>query len=277
VHRPVSPPPFLGWIREQLPTILGPAAKVDPIATREKRDVRGRHSVRAMVDDPALMAALLARARRSEATLNDLLMAVSQRTIAAWNAERDAPSERLRIMLISNLRTRIPVGEHAGAGLAPLNLPGATTHGLDLDAACRRVRDWRTDQLARGNDVALYRFVNALVTRMRVLPMALRHRILRPIVGAAHCTLSLSNVGVVWPKVVNGRPTAESLVTGAGDFEIDDLHSSPSLGKALDMGLVVRTHRGRFYLNFTTDRREFHKDETVAFRDRFMETLTSAA
>lgn len=274
--KPVTPQPFVSWLREQLPTIIGPSAKVDHIATRERRKVRGRHSVRGVIDDKKLLKAILARARRNEATLSDLMLAVMKKVVGQWNEQRNAPHSRTRMMLISNLRGRITLPEHAGAGVAALSLSGGEPRSADPDEACRQVRQWRVDQLRRGNDVALYRFASGLVQAARVLPMKVRRKILRPIMSAAHCTVSISNVGVVWPKIVDGRPTGETAITRVGDFEIDDMLSSPSIGKQLDLGIVCRTLHGRLLINFTTDRADFHFDEIQEFRNRFLKALTSA-
>jgi hypothetical protein len=272
----VQPPPFREFAREQLAEIFATRG-VAHVATDQPRAVRGRYSFRAVVEDEAFLAALQARARASEATLNDVLFAVARQAITQWNGARGADARRLRFMLITSLAGRMPLSEHAGAGVSALNFLSHEDGPRTLDERIRFFRDRRVDQLARGIDVAYHRTMARMVTALRVLPLPARGRPIRRLAEQVPCTFYLSNVGVLWPKVVGGRPTARSAIARVGNFVVNDVHSSASIARNIGVGLTVRTHDGRFYLNFVVDRWRFTKDEAEAFARHYVRTLEAAA
>ncbi len=76
-------------------------------------------------------------------------------------------------------------------------------------------------------------------------------------------TFNLSNVGVVWPKIEGGKATYDSVLLGAGELEIEDMHSCPTFGPKTSLGLVVRMHNRRLYMNFVCDRFRFTNEEAA--------------
>ena len=272
----VTPPAFRDFAREQLADLFTGTARVAYVAGTGPRDVHGRYSFREVIDDPGLLKGLRARVRANEATLNDLLLAVARVAIGQWNDVRAAARERMRFMLITSLHGRTPLAEHGGAGVSALNFLSEGHGRADLDALVRFFRDRRTDQLARGIDVAYHRTMARMVSALRVFPLDARRAAVRAVAERVPCTFYLSNVGVLWPKVVDGRPTGDSAVLGAGKFRIDDVHSSASVARNIGMGLTCRTHDRRFYLNFVADRWRFTKDEAQGFARHFRKTLEDA-
>ena len=83
-------------------------------------------------------------------------------------------------------------------------------------------------------------------------------------------TFVLSNIGVMWPRVVNGRPTGESALTRAGDLEVDDVHSCPSGAPYIGLTVIARTLGGKLFVNFSFDRCHFATDEATELADRII-------
>jgi hypothetical protein len=277
----VKPLPLTTFAKEQLTDLwfTNPPSKVATVATQEIRDfkkVKGRFSKRAVIDDPKLLKGLFARVHKNEATLNDLLFAVSRKTLTQWNQEHGVSAERFRYLLITSLQGRTELPEQAGAGLAGLIFVSAGHEGADLDSLTRYFRDVRADQLRRGVDIQFYNTTCYISRTLRLLPQKLRRKIGALIGESAPCTFYLSNLGVVWPKWVDGKPTMDSAIVKVGDFEINDVHSSASIGKNVGLGLTTRTHNRRLYLNFVGDRFRYHKEEFEELVDRFVAELISA-
>ncbi len=261
------------WVRNR-------AGVVSHIATESIRDyrlVKGRHSIRAVIGDPLLQKGLFDRAKRNRATFNDLVYAVVLKTLAGWNEDRGVSSERFRFMLVTSLKGRMELPADVGAGLSFLNIVCADRQKNDLDSLIRYYRDYKKRQLAEGSDILLFHSLCELVRRLRMLPITLRHKVIQPISNSFPVTFYLSNVGVVWPRFENGRPTMDSEILGAGDFEINDLHSSVSLGRSMGLGLTIRTHNHRLNFNFVADRFRFKKHEAQTLVDKIMNNINNAA
>lgn len=273
--RPVS---MARFTREQLSDLWwkNRAGRVSNIASpnlRDFREVRGRHSLRAVIDPPATLKELFGRTEKNKASLNDLLFAVARKTLSRWNKEHDTPHDRFRFMLITSLWGRTELPENAGAGVSGLNLISDGHGREDLDSLIRFFRDARREQLRNRFDIRVHHAICRFVQAMRVLPMQQRTLILNPLANSVPCTFYLSNLGVVWPRYEGGRPTLDSMLLGAGDFTISDFHSSASIGRRLGLGLTTRIHNQRLYLNFVADCFRFQKAEVQELVNRFVTCL----
>lgn len=237
------------------------------------RKVRGRHSLRTVIDNPDIIKKLLVRADKNKASLNDLLFAVAHKTLSLWNKEHDTPRNKFRFLLITNLWGRTELPEHAGAGVSGLNLASDAHGHEDIDALIRSFRDIRREQLRKRSDIHFHQSICRIVGAMRIFPMQQRTRILNPIANSIPFTLCLSNLGVVWPVYKDGRPTMDSAVLSAGDFTISDLHSSASIGRRFGIGLTTRIHNRRLYLNFVADCFRFRKSEFETLVNNFVAYL----
>lgn len=275
IVRPVS---MAGFAWEQIADVWwrNRAGRISNIASpnmRDFREVRGRHSLRAVIDDPAVMKEIFGRTERNHASLNDLLFAVAQKTLSRWNEEHDTPHNRFRFMLITSLWGRTGLPEDAGSGVSGLNFVSAGYGHEDIDSLVRFFRDTRREQLRHRFDIHFHHAICRFVGAMRVFPMRRRFRILNSIANSIPCTLYLSNLGVVWPRYEGGRATTDSVILGAGDFTISDIHSSVSIGRSVGLGLTTRIHNRRLYLNFVADCFRFQKPEVQELVDRFVTCL----
>ena len=64
----------------------------------------------------------------------------------------------------------------------------------------------------------------------------------------------LTNLGVAWPKIVNGKPTGESAIQHVGDMELVDVIGSVGTTEKNPLALVMRTLHGKMCLGFATGR-----------------------
>ncbi len=278
----VKPIPLGRFAREQVYDVLvkNPEKSIANIRTKRilpVADCMGRISIRYVLDDEKLLAGLTERARRNEATVNDLIFACARRVISRWNVERGETVDKFRFMLITSLTGRMPLGDNTGAGLAGLNFVSGGHKDADLDTLIRYFRDVRKDQLGRGIDVQFYNTLRHIVQTTRVLPLEKRLALVRRIIERIGCTFYLSNLGTVWPRIENGRQTMDSVILGAGDFVIDDIHSSASISRTLGLGLTTRVHNRRFYMNYVCDRFRFEDAEARELTDRVTNEFIASA
>ena len=268
--------PAWQFVREQLTELfLRSRGQVSQIASSGRRDAFGRYCFRAIFD-PTGPAGMKAVAKRNDATLGDVIGASIARSIGAWDREHGLKEEKIRALLAVNVRNRLPLGASVGVALSGIMVRVQRPDRLSLDEAVRVFRDTRKDQLARGVDIAYHKMLETLSSSMRVLPVSVRGAVVRRIL-ALPVTFILSNIGVMWPKVVDGRLTGESAVTRAGKIEIDDIHSCPSMSPDVGMGVITRTLGGRFFINYSCDRLRFQKGEARELTDRITAGLAAMA
>jgi len=278
----IKPMPALEFAKEQMMDIwiTNRSSLVSNVATegiRDYKQVKGRHSIRAVIDDPKILKGIFARVKRNNATLNDLVFAVARKTLTTWNEEHGESADRFRFMLITSLKGRAQLVKTAGAGLSTLNFVAVNNGHQDLDTLIQHFSQDRQNQLNKGVDIRFYNLTCNIIKALRVLPMATRVKIAGNIGQTVPCTFYISNLGVVWPEIKDGKPTANSAVLGAGDFCINDFHSSASIARTLGLGLTIRTHNRRLYLNFVADRFRFRYHEMKTLVDRMVENLINTA
>ena len=225
------------------------------------REAVGRHSLRIVIDDPRHLQGLFGRARRGGVRLNDLLLAAIHEGLEGWNREHGVNQSRFRMMLVTSLKGRLPRSRNLGAGISGISMVTGENGDLGFEERMRWFGSQRRALLAERYDVRFHQWVTHSCGASRFLPFALRRRLWRQIIGAIPISVYLSNVGVVWPRMVDGRPTGESQLLGAGEFSISDIHSSPSISPGMSLGITARTHNRRMYLNFVCDRFRFRRHE----------------
>ncbi|MFH1943706.1 MAG: hypothetical protein ABIL68_16515 [bacterium] len=240
------------------------------------RRVHGRHSLRLRYDDPIILDALVSRAARSGAQLNDIWMALTHRTITRWNKEHDAPHDNFKTTLIVSLQGRLKLPEHEGVGLSCLNFQTTDLHRADLDELITHFRQRRFGMLRRMTDIRFYKLISDAFASLRFMPLRLRKRIWPPLILTVPIAAYVSNLGVVWPRIENDRPTMDSAVLGAGGFEISDIHSSPSLLRNVGLGITTRVHARRLFINFVCDSFRFREEEARSLVAMFADELTEA-
>jgi hypothetical protein len=277
----IKPMPMMKYLKDQAyitwikygPGVIRHIASED---FRDYRQVKGRHSLRAVIDDPRIIRGLFSRAKRNNATLNDLIFAVARKVLTQWNDEHDTDSDHFRFGLITSLKGRMDLPENAGAGISVINLISSRQDGLDIDLLTGLFRDLRIAQLRDGTDIRFYGIVREMVRALRLFPLYIRKRFLHIFSLSSPITFYLSNLGVVWPRFKDGRPTSESAILSAGDFVINDFHSSPSIGRGIGFGMTLRSHNQRLYINFVCDRFRFRKHEAQELAKRLVDGLIDA-
>lgn len=271
-----KPQPLGKFLRDQVMDLFfQKKSAITKIATSSDRPVLGRRLHRTIVSDEAKRG-IKSLAKRNGATFGDVLNASITRSIAAWDRERGQGGKKVRALLAVNVRNRISSVKNADMALSGLNITLAGADRMDIDDVVRHFRDERTRQLDEGVDVALFKMLEFVAKSGQNLPLNLRGPFMRKLISAP-VTYILSNIGVMWPGVENGRPTGRSAFTVMGGVEIDDVHSCPSMALDVGMGVIARTLGDKLFINCTCDRWHFTKDEAKAVTDRVFEGLESLA
>lgn len=263
------------FLKEQAQDLfLSSQARVSQVATKQIGIQKGRYCYRYIFDDPRFMEGVKIFARRNNATFGDILAASMTRSISKWDRDKGSQKDQIRSLLAVNIRNRVPSLAGENVALSGLMVKLTSPNRMDLDQVVQVYRDHRIDQLNRGVDIAYYKMLHTVAKSMQWMPLRVRRRVAGSLFSLP-ITYIMSNMGVMWPEVVKGKSTGQSLFTRAGGIEIDDVHSSPSLTKDVGMGMQCRTLGNRFFLNFVYDRFRFSKEESQELSDRMNEDLAA--
>lgn len=239
----------------------GPAQMISSSSTSS-----GRNIIRYCFDDPLLQKALRERARHDGGTISDLCLAAAKLALQEWNEDRGKPPQVMNHWLAVNQRLRQAKMQTSTQSnpLIAVNIPSMPEDRKDPQALLRYVIDYRTRVLDGGFDVALHRLTKGLIQAGRIMPIRIRYPVLRLLMDHKISFL-LSNIGVVWPRIENGKPTGETAIRHIGDMELLDVHTSVGATFNNPMGLIVRTFLGRLCFMFTVSRHRVSDADAQGF------------
>lgn len=235
----------------------------------------GRNIVRTIIKDKKLQAAMRDRARREGGTLSDLLLASSKLALEQWNLEHGAPAQTMNHGLAVNQRLRRALTETEGQGnpMSAISIPSNPQERRDPVELLRYVVQTRKRKLAEGHDLALAAFVRKVLTVGRLLPFAVRYRWLRLILDRP-ISFFVTNLGVVWPVIENGRPTGETAVRQVGEMNLLDIHACVGSTETNPVGLIARTFLSRLYLVLVVGRHKINDQDAADFSRLLMRKIT---
>ncbi|MDP8254715.1 MAG: condensation domain-containing protein [Candidatus Alcyoniella australis] len=226
----------------------------------------GRNMIRHIISDQDLQKALRERARREGGTLSDLVMAASKLAIQEFNGSRNAPSEIMYHGLAVNQRLRVAQSDAAilGNPMSVITIPSNSADRRDPETLLRYLVACRKRKLDAGHDLKISGLSRKLTMICRILPIGIRYQFLRLLVEQK-LSYFLTNVGVVWPEMKDGRPTGQTAIKRVGDMELIDIHSSIGATKKTGNALILRTIYGKLYFIFALGKHLISEDDAQEF------------
>ena len=226
----------------------------------------GRRMIRFVYDDPQVQKALRDRARRDGGTVSDLCLAAAKLALQEWNENHGRPPKIMHHMLAVNQRTRQAASRIANrpAQVAGILIPSGPEERKDPQTLLSHVIRYRRRLLDGGFDVAMQRLSNNTIRAGRILPVSVRYPVLRQLMDH-RISFSLSNVGVVWPRIEKGRPTGQTAVYQIGHMEFLDVHTSLGNTRGNPLTMTMRTFRERLSLIFSVSLNRISEDDAQAF------------
>jgi hypothetical protein len=247
-------------------------AQVMGTARRTGNGAPGRLMIRRTVDDPNLLAALRARARREGGTLTDLFVAGSMKALEEWNGARGkVPTAMVHALAVNQRRRTKAGGGFQGNPMSMVTVPSREGDRRTPDAALAHAVKTRAGKLAAGHDVALIRLAESMRAPMSYIPPRARGALTRSLV-VRPLSLFITNPGILWPVVVGGRPTGETAITriGGADVvgaEVAAFHLSVGGTEANPLAMILTTFRGTLHVDCTVGRHRLREDEARGYLD----------
>jgi hypothetical protein len=233
-----------------------------------------RIAARGIIADPDLQSSIRSSAREHGATMTDLTLAATMRAIAAWNRSQGAEVDVQRAAIAVNQRSAGLTGNNAISGV----LAGSLSEDLTDPVALMR---GLAEQRIRGLELGIDRRLAAASRKMTTLGS------LRPLNVVAErraasqtsppATLVLTNVGVVWPEMVDGRPTSRSFLSEAGGLRVADIVMVPNLDTSGALMVIPMTFDGRFQVIIAGNTAKIQQEELRALTDLVIEEIVAYA
>jgi hypothetical protein len=219
----------------------------------------------------AQFASLLAVARASRVTLNDLLLRDVFVSIHAWNRAHDPRPNRelIRIMVPFNLRGP----EHS-------NLPAVNIVGMaNLDRRFHWPWFRNAERLLRGIQLETwflktFRVVTCFPSILWVLgslPGGL-HRYLRPDRCLATCVVS--NLGRIFVDTPLLRPDGKVV---AGEITVDTIDTAPPIRGGSGVAMTFYTYAGQLSVSMNYDPHHFHRPTAECLLQRIVAQIEQTA
>lgn len=263
---PVKPAGILNfagtYIRQ---AIQYPGSKVAQFVTSPSAP-SGRILVRHIIDDPALQKALRDRARAAGGTLTDLMVAGSKLAIDEWNQSRNAPHDIMIHGIAVNQRLRRDPAETKDQGnpMSGIGIPSNSGHRRDPEALLGYIIEQRKLRLALGHDLTLAQISRAIMRASHLLPPRLRRWALRPIIDMK-LSHFITNLGLIWPQVENGKFTGDSAIRRVGELDLLNMYSCVGTTEKNPQVLILRSFLGRLYMDMSYGRWGVNEADAKAF------------
>lgn len=216
----------------------------------ERSDQPAQVLGQATIDDREVTGLLRARARAAGATLTDLMTASAMVAVCEWNEERAADAEVQRFGLAVSRRTA--EDSRHGNRLSGL-LVGCTRDEIaDPSRLVVSLARQRRSAHDAGIDLRLMTMARRLKAVSRHFPGG-RFPLVKADGVRSRLTMTLSNPGIMWPEVVDGRPTGSTAIDHAGGLRLVGHAALIGVGSALRPALIVATLDGRLMISVVSD------------------------
>ncbi len=209
-------------------------------------------------------------ASQNGASLVDMLVACANRAVDEWNEDRDIPPGVLTTSMSVNMKSRYRNLDN-GNSSALLFFRSRPRDREDTSAFARSIALARIKQFRNQMDFRFVQNISRMTSALRAFPFRIRRRLVNHVANKHQLSIAVTVLGVIWPTVRNGKPTADSCLTHAADLAIREVHG---LGYKLlsntHLLLIVYAYRNRLNFVLSASASVFTRQETQEFMDLMM-------
>lgn len=207
----------------------------------------------------------------------DLLAAGLNMAVDQWNAARGVPPGLVTTSLSVNLRGRFEgYGETNNSSL--LFFRTTPEERKDADQLTRTLALTRIRHFRKQADLKWLRNTVKGLKALAYFPFRIKRKIVDFMVNRHEFSIAIGVLGVLWPKLKNGKPTAESFLTKTGNLSVKGVYGiGYKLLSSTRVLLIVYAFDNRLNLVLSTSASLFTHDETEKFLDLFVGNLLSSS
>jgi len=208
---------------------------------------------------------VLSKAKAMGITFNDLLCTEMSK---ALDVLMDRPGGTQSIWVVVNTRSRTSRLLETGNNAATINIELPPRARKDPETLVREFTAQRKKKLATGRDVANLVMLQKLMRTMQYVPIEKRKNIMKKIMERPR-TLNVSNMGIRFPKIVNGKITSDTYLEYAGDLELIALRTYFSVSYSQGQAFGCGTFRRRLGLRISA----FEETIDIETAEKYLELV----
>jgi len=246
-----------------------------PAGHGRKGDQRQFHVKRVLPEGPTERLTRPAAGKRIR--FIDLLVASCSAAVDAWNGARNVRPGTVTTAVTVNVKGRYS-GVRGPNNASVLFFRTRPEDRQDIPRLAELIATARTRQFRNQMDFKLRQNTARTADSLRILPFGPRRRIVHFLMQRHRFSIAVTQLGVVWPLIINGVPTAESFPTSVGDMEITEIHGvGYKLLSGTQLLLIVYIYRRRLNLVLASSASLFTREDTEAFLDAIVDVLLNSA
>lgn len=250
------------------PLIWTPAL---PIGSGRPKDPEQYHIKRLLSVEET--SRLLASCKKRGGTFLDVLAAASNVAIARWNDVRNVQTGKVTTALTVNIRGRYQDLDHSN-NVSAFFFESDAHERKDLGQLVRSLAYSRIKQFRKQMDLKEYQNVARMIACASVAPFKVRRWLVYNIIRRHRFSIAITLLGVVWPRMNNGKPTLDSSPTQVTGAQIREIHGTGYKHlTSTPLVLIVYFFVNQLNLMMAASASLFTRSEAESFMDLLLSIL----
>ena len=214
------------------------------------------------------------RAARQGVSPIDLFTACGKIAVDRWNEARNIPPGLLTCSMTVNARGRYG-SAHQPNNSSVIFFRSLPQERQNLAKFCKKLALTRINHFRKQLDIRYIHDIERMINSLRPLPFHLRRRIVHHVVNRHQFSIAVTLLGVLWPKMRNGKPSSETALTSTADLVLKEVHGiAYKLLTSNHLLLIVYTFDSKLNLILACSAARFTREEAESFMDLLVDTLT---
>ncbi|MDQ7784463.1 MAG: condensation domain-containing protein [Desulfomonilaceae bacterium] len=207
----------------------------------------------------------------------DLLTACANLAIDRWNESRNVKRGILTTSMTVNTRGRY-VDHNQPNNSSVIFFKSFPEERTDTRKFSRSLALTRIKHFRNQMDLKYMHDIERMMNLIRLFPFKLRRRIVHRVVNRHQFSIGVTLLGVLWPKMKNGKPTAETVFKECGNVTVSEVHGiGYKLLSSTRVVLIVYAFRNKMNLILASHACLFTRQEAEEFLDLIVKNLVDRA
>ncbi|MFH1115406.1 MAG: condensation domain-containing protein [Pseudomonadota bacterium] len=242
-----------------------------PVGTGHSDDTGQHHTKRVLSAD--LTEQIARSSIKNGVSLVDLLTACSNMAVDQWNEKRNVKPGILTTSMTVNTRGRF-AGYDQPNNSSVIFFRSSPEERTDPRRFSRSLALTRIKHFRHQTDLKYLHDIERMMNLVRLFPFKLRRRIVHRVVNRHQFSIGVTLLGVLWPKMRNGKPTADTVMTECGDLAITEVHGlGYKLLSSTRVVLFVYAFKSKMNLILASHACLFSSQEAAEFLDLIVKNL----
>lgn len=204
----------------------------------------------------------------------DLLVVATNLALDKWNLERNVDRGLITTAMTVNLQGKYEELQ-APNTTSVLFFRSEPEERLDVRAFAQVVSSTRMKKLRKQRDLELRGNISKVTEILRFLPYSARRRLVHHLIQKHQYSVAVTMLGVVWPILVDGKPTDNSYLIRFDDTVITEIHGvGYKLLSSTPLTLIAYIYLNRLNLVMASAASLFTREEAESFLDMIVAKIS---